>query len=316
MKNIQLKAMAKYAITILTILVFGIIGFLIVNNRIISRKSTDYNEIPVKEINYFIAEERNISNILVLDAYVVANPIFRITAPIDGVLVKLNDDSVGIQDPKSEVVSTIDLPASSKIERFLVTPGTKVTEGLPILNARYVGFALQATVESNRIYRLIEGILSARGQITNGPGPFESSLLGTPFVLGSGSIYEEQGEAGGSDNFDNTTRNFFLGGDIQITDSSQGVVVITAIPKDLVLLEGLPGLLALTLSEVEKAVVLPIEAVAGISQKGQVYVDDNGERVLREVSIGITDGSYVQITRGLTPGEKVLLPSPSIENLK
>lgn len=316
MKNLKLKVMAKYVVIVLAIVAFVIIGLFFIRDSIIPQELTHFNEMPIENMDYFIAEERDISNILVLDAYVVANPVFRITAPFDGVLVKMNDGSIGIQDSKSEVINTIDLPKSSKIERFLVTPGTKVTEGLPILNARYVGFALQATVDSDRIYRLNKGIISARGQITNGPGPFDSPLLGTPFVLGNGSSYVEQGEADVGNNFDNTTSNFFLGGDIQITDSSQGVVVMAAIPEDLVLLEGLPGLLALTLTEVERAVVLPVEAVAGISQKGQVYVDDNGKRVLRDVSIGITDGSYVEITKGLSPGEKVLLPSPGIENLR
>lgn len=247
-----------------------------------------------------MAEIRSITSVLVLEAIVVANPLYRIAAPLDGTIEMAKVDLCGAEP--------ICLPQSSRIESLLVPPGTTVKAGLPILNVRHFGFALQSILPPEKTYRLYDGIISARGEITNGPGPFDCLVLGTPFVPGAGGYMIGNGEI--------ETEDSSPVGGIQVTDSNQGVVVIAAVPPGIKLLEGAPGLLALTTAEVKDAVVLPIEAVAGISQRGQVYVEDKGERVLRNVSLGITDGSYVQITSGLRGGEKIILPSPSITNLQ
>lgn len=273
-------------------------------------------------------EIRSLTSVLVLEAFVVANPLYRIAAPLDGTIVRLNSGCIGILPEDGDWINSsssrdgsfemakvdlrgaepICLPQSSRIESLLVPPGTTVKAGLPIFNVRHFGFALQSILPPEKTYRLYDGIISARGEITNGPGPFDCHVLGTPFVPGAGGYMIGNGEI--------ETEDSSPVGGIQVIDSSQGVVVVAAVPPGIKLLEGAPGLLALTTAEVKDAVVLPIEAVAGISQRGQVYVEDKGERVLRNVTLGITDGSYVQITSGLRGGEKIILPSPSITNLQ
>ncbi|MBS3942656.1 MAG: hypothetical protein KGZ32_00235 [Dethiobacter sp.] len=306
------------------------------------------------------AETRTMTSVLVLDANVVANPQFRVTAPADGILVDMGKNRFGVRPaaknsadserlvlardgitkddraalgkelPKG-LIEQISLPQNSVIEHLLVLPGAKVTAGLPVFNARYTGFALQAIVPPEKLHRLFEGIISARAEITNGPGLFDSPILGTPFVPGAGGYildpdYEEGNEDNDEDyeednnednyNGDNNAGYLLFGGAIQVTDFTQGVVVIAAAPANLRLLEGAPGLLALTTAKVTNAVVLPIEAVAGISRRGQVYLYQDGQRLLRDVTLGITDGSYVEITSGLRAGDQVIVPSPGIANLR
>lgn len=298
------------------------------------------------------AELRPISSVLVFDASLVANPIFRLPAPSDGVVSKLADGRVAIKGALDTTAQPIAPPPSSKIISLLVEPGTTVTAGLPIIDAQYTGFALQVKVPPEKVFRLNSGIISARGEITNGPGPFDSSVLGIPFVPGSGGYAEP--EAPGADSApapaavsgdstaaagqgdstatapaapapvngtaSTTTKPVPIGvqtgWSTSFSGAAEGVVVIGAIPTDLKVLEGLPGLLALKVAETTDAVALPVEAVAGISQRGQVYVEEGGKRALRDVTLGLTDGSYIQILSGIDAGEKVFLPAPSIANLK
>lgn len=309
MQNAKLWRLGKYAGLVL-IVGTAMVGAIMLVMKATPKNINEIGKTTTQVVQSVTAEVRPITSVLVLEASVVANPMFRMTAPIEGTLVKLSDGSIGIETAKNKTVQPIELPPSSKIVNLLVPSGTTVTAGLPVLNAKYLGFVLQATVAPEKIYRLYNGIVSARGEIMNGPGPFASPILGTPFVSGAGGNTEVTENSGG--NKPNTSQ----GGQFQVIDSTQGVVVVAAAPSDLRLLEGSRGLLALTVAEVPNAVVLPVEAVAGISQRGQVYVDDRGKRVLRDVVLGITDGSYIQITSGLSAGEKIILPSPSITNLK
>jgi len=220
------------------------------------------------------------------------------------------------------------LPVNSRAIGLLVPPETTVAAGLPILLAQYTGFALQGTIPKEKIYRFSNGIISAKGEITNGPGPFDAKVLGTPFMPETNSYFEPLtlpqsevtttvSETASLENMPTPkaeTNN--QAPPINTPNTAEGIVVVAAIPSGLKLITGMPGLLALKIAEVENAVAIPLEAVAGSSQRGQVFVKDKDRKVLREVTLGISDGSYIQITSGLRQGEEVVLPSPSIVNLK
>ncbi len=307
--------------TIVTLLVAGAVTLaaIFLSSPAGSRRNEINGKAPGRGTSIVTAEVRPISSVLVLDANVVANPVFRIVAPADGKVVKLSDGRIGLQTANDSTAQPISLPPHSKVVGLLVASETTVKAGLPIINASYAGFALQASVPPDKIYRLYNGIISARGEITNGPGPFDATILGIPFAPGSGGSAESVAAGNQANSTGTDIQNAAGGpdgiGSAQVGDGTQGVIVVAAAPTDLRLLEGLPGLLALKTAEAT-GVALPVEAAAGISQRGQVYVDQKGKRVLRDVTLGITDGSYVQIKSGLRAGEKVLLPSPSIVNLK
>lgn len=322
-----------------------------------------------------VAEERRITSVLTLDAFVVVNPFIRIAAPESGVLVLMSKGRVGIiPDSESEPVP-VALPDGAEIISLLVKPGTRVTEGLPIINAQYTGMAMQATILPEQIYRLYGGIISAKAQVNVGPGPFDTSVLGVPYPVGAitlpdaslvgaaslsrsaspseAALLSRPGLAGVSlssapalsanvapaifhpgqarlitcdeSSWDDDDSAYSIGPSSETSsfpvvtssppDYSAGVVVIVRAPADLHLIEGMPGRVALVTAE-STGVALPIAAVAGISEKGQVYVvATDGSVKLRDVTLGITDGSYVEITSGLAAGEVVQMPSPSIVTL-
>lgn len=273
------------------------------------------------------ADTRTISSVLVLDAAVVANPIVRIPAPSDGIVERRADGCITIRAVAKRRAELVPLPPSSTVVNLLVMPGTKVRAGLPIVDVQYAGFALQASLPPEKMYRLYGGILSAQGEITNGPGPFPCRILGVPFPPGTGiQIAWEPPVASDSGTAPSTGASSPAASvqageadarvSYRVGEIGQGVIVLGSTPSALRLIEGLPGLLAIRTAEASGVVALPVQAVAGVSQRGQVYVVSKGVRVVREVTLGITDGTYIQIVSGLRAGEVVALPSPSIANLR
>jgi hypothetical protein len=71
------------------------------------------------------------------------------------------------------------------------------------------------------------------------------------------------------------------------------------------------AILAVTTARALNVLVLPVQAVAGSSQNGKVrLVLANGATEDREVSLGITDGSLIEIKTGLKEGDVVQVPGP------
>jgi multidrug efflux pump subunit AcrA (membrane-fusion protein) len=57
----------------------------------------------------------------------------------------------------------------------------------------------------------------------------------------------------------------------------------------------------------EDVLVVPVTAVQGAVQKGNVWVvGADGTQEQREVTLGLTDGEQVEIREGLTEGEQVM----------
>jgi multidrug efflux pump subunit AcrA (membrane-fusion protein) len=68
----------------------------------------------------------------------------------------------------------------------------------------------------------------------------------------------------------------------------------------------------------ENVLVVPVTAVQGAVQKGNVWVvGDDGTQEERAVSLGLTDGELVEVREGLTEGEQVLqfvpVPDDTVE---
>lgn len=282
------------------------------------------------------ADERRISSVLTLDAVVVVNPFVRISAPSSGTLVTLTRGRVGIVPAGERRAVPVELPPDTEIVSLLVKPGTKVRKDLPIINARYTGFALQAIVAPELIYRLYDGVRSARAQVQPGPGPFEASVIGIPYPQGAIALPESPGPDGLAPVSSRTSqpRIVLCGGEPEYEsepppakasgetstfpvvtappgDAATGLVVIASLPADVRVIEGLRGTLTVTTAE-DTGVALPLEAVAGVVDRGQVYLVRDGEAVKVDVTLGITDGSYVRILSGLAVGDVVQIPSPSI----
>lgn len=152
------------------------------------------------------------------------------------------------------------------------------------------GYQLQSTVTSDAIaYQLATSEpYRVRAVINGRAGGFECSWSGV--VAGDVPVSSGEQPVQG-----------------ERPESSAGVTVACDIPEDVVVVQGLTGVMAIALESPQKVPTLPRTAVFGSQQSGVVIVvSDTGERQRREVTLGESDTQYVEIVSGLQPNEKVL----------
>ena len=134
-------------------------------------------------------------------------------------------------------------------------------------------FLLQAEIDPVELaYQLIEEPVGVKGSITGGPAGFDCAWAG----LGVGV----DGRA----------------------------VMQCRIPDDIVVVEGLGGMMGVQLESPTTAIALPITAVRGTVDRGEVVVvHSDGSTEVRSVELGAQDSFSVQILSGLEEDEEVLL---------
>lgn len=136
------------------------------------------------------------------------------------------------------------------------------------------GFALEAAVSPEALaYQLLDPPVGIRALIQGGPTGFECAWLG---------LVQSQ-ETG-------------------------GMATRCQIPAEIEVVAGLPGTMVLQLAEPTEVQALPISAVVGSNQTGQVIVAAaDGTTSVRQVELGTGDTFYIEITAGLEPDETVFL---------
>ncbi len=98
----------------------------------------------------------------------------------------------------------------------------------------------------------------------------------------------------------------------EVKNSIKGFQVEALIDKpDPRLRPGMSVNLVIPVAQASDAVSVPIGAVfKGTGDQRVVYVQNGGDTERREVSIGVTNMDYAQITEGLNAGETILLVEP------
>ncbi|MGY5054069.1 hypothetical protein ACWDFR_08340 [Streptomyces sp. 900105755] len=231
----------------------------------------------------------NISNVLSMDAELITRPHYEVPAPLEGAfssdvhkgqMVDAGDTLGVIRGSGKE--AKIVAPAPARVGEIFVSSGEAVPEGIAVIELQDRGFALQSAVAPSDRYRLtaLGPDNTVRASIDNGPGPFVCPPLGGP-----------QRDADGN------------------------LSVLCAVPKNIKVFAGLKGLMAVSLEKRKNALTLPISAVAGSAQAGQVNLVENSSRtVLRDVQLGITDGVRIEIRSGLSEGQRVTSRAPALDS--
>jgi hypothetical protein len=200
----------------------------------------------------------------------------------------------------------ISAPEGSAFARALVSPDVRVPIHYPIAEARLEGFALRGTVEGAAIYRLYSQPTSARGQILQGPGPFDCQLLNRVPTSDDPAATQEIAITGGA------TEGTPGSSDAEGFASAGALSVLCAVPRGIEVFAGMPAVVALTTAAVRDVLVLPVEAVAGAARHGEVLLETPNGVEVREVELGPTDGLRIQIVRGLAKGDVVRIPGPDL----
>jgi len=213
----------------------------------------------------------------------VAGPVdFQITADVDGSILVDDIGNMLLRDASGKSLKISD-DKDVSYEPLLET-GSNAVAGLPIAQAKFDSFALVATIEGADLLRMVEKPSGVRAQISGLGAPFPCELLderpSSPAALEVG----------------------------------QPRFVGCKIPRDQKVISGLRGLIAIQFASRTDVLVLPVEAVAGTLESGSVFIEEGGSRVEKQVRLGASDGHNIEIISGLTEGQEVSFPSPSLYN--
>jgi hypothetical protein len=202
---------------------------------------------------------------------------FVVTAHLGGAL-DLQDDGATIIGPDG-TRNPVRLPASAHIDEWLVPDGGDVTTALPIARATYTGFALVSPVVGADLLKFTTPPSLVDAQVDGGGAPFKCDLLDAfPSRLN------------GEDSF-----------------------IACIIPNDQPVVTGMNGLVSSSFAGATAVPTLPVEAVAGSMTSGSVYKRmPDGSAAETRVELGLNDGVRVQVLSGVSPGDEVYLPAPSI----
>jgi hypothetical protein len=231
----------------------------------------------------------DISEVITLTGTVVPAPDFTIDASRIGTVVETANLTASSHVAAGTILfrqggQVIRTPVAATIVSWLVPSMSPVAANLPIVLLRYSGFGMVASLSASDSYRILAGALTARAEISNGPGPFDCSVVSsaTNTTSTSGSSY--------------------------LTTPSLTCLV----PLSVTAFSGLGGLMSMTSGRAMNSLLLPTTAVAGTVGQGQVSVVSAGKVHVVTVELGVTNGGVVQIKSGLRLGETVLATSPAI----
>jgi macrolide-specific efflux system membrane fusion protein len=233
----------------------------------------------------------SVTEVLTLPATLIAMPKFDVPSTRNGLVTR------AILTPGATVKAgqrlfsigsePVRSPARGTFLRWLVMDASDVGAGAPVAELVYPGFGESISLPPGAAYRLLNGTWAARANITGGPGPFECPLLQRPG--------DSQSAVAQSEN------------------AATGPTAVCAVPLDVRAYAGLEGTVAIQSGLANNVLVLPQEAIAGSAQRGEVtVVDKTGRTRIQEVGLGMSNGSTVEITKGLAEGDRVLSTAPAL----
>ena len=233
-------------------------------------------------------------------------------------------------DDDSAVDVTVPLPPVGIDQRATVS--LKETTIVPVVSANgtvmnYDGtWMLEAPATSADVaYRLLDPPVAVRAQINGGPSGFLCpwvglGQVGVPGTATESNEHETTSATPEAHLPDRNGINAFVPLDAEpgqpqqpgTTDTNPvpntgNVTMRCAIPDDVRVAAGMSGLMVLQMGQPHDAQALPVTAVVGAVDQGQVViVHDDDSTEVRTVQLGVSDIYNIEITGGLDPDEVVL----------
>ncbi|WP_025158345.1 efflux RND transporter periplasmic adaptor subunit [Leifsonia aquatica] len=221
---------------------------------------------------------------------------------------------VKVETPRDPLVSTGPDGSQTVTERKPLVTYTAVTapiagtlSELPVLSGQTVAigdkagavapptFSVTGSLPPEQQYRLVDRPDSASVAVKGGPAPFTCTGLSISTPPATASDAPAGGAAPGA--------NGGSGG-----GSTATATVRCAVPGDVRVFAGLSADITISAGKAEGVLTVPTTAVKGSAEKGIVFVPDEagGDPKQVEVTLGLTDGTSVQITGGLAEGDSIL----------
>ncbi|WP_448061856.1 efflux RND transporter periplasmic adaptor subunit [Cellulomonas hominis] len=271
------------------------------------------------------AETGTITNTVTLPASVTADPAQPVRATLAGTVTKVlvtTGQAVAADTPVLEIRSETPVDPTvttdpetgmqtvtenrPKVRRATVTAGLAGTVTVTVLVDQVVSvgdtvgsvapgtLSVTGTLTADQQYRLIGAPGEAQVTLKGGPAPFTCTGL----RIGAAA----PADAPGTD-------------PAQATDATTPSGQVTcAIPPEVTAFAGLGADIAITNGTAEDAVLVPVTAVQGSVQSGNVWVPlPDGTSEQRAVTLGLNDGEHVQVVDGLAAGDELLEFIPVVD---
>lgn len=286
---------------------------------------------------------QDLTNRMSLSGTVTIGPVFGLVSPVAGQVRYLDVRPPRTTPTGPTRVATVwangkahhvAVPAGAVFAGRLVDDRSTVPAGMPIVSAKHVGYGIVAEIDGARAYQLSDSPATVRAQISNGPGPFTCTVLGTIAALPAGVIpppptqppatqppatqqppmQQPARQSGGPP----TPAAPAPGGSGSGPGASQGSAatgprLVCTAPATVRLINGASVSVEVVTEKAVNVLVLPVEAVAGGQGAGKVdVVLPDRTRQTRDVVLGLTDGRVVEIRSGLTGDEEIAVPGPDL----
>ncbi|TFD92654.1 hypothetical protein E3T61_05995 [Cryobacterium lactosi] len=213
-------------------------------------------------------------------------------------------DPVETTDPATGMVSSsqpkpavtfekVYAPADGVLSALTVIHGQSVAIGDTTGQVAPPSHSVSGSLSPEQQYRLVTQPTEASIAITNGPAPFTCTGLRISTPLAGA-------DAGG------TGADPASGTDTGGTGGASGTTVSCAIPAEVTVFPGLAAQITIAGGKVENVLVVPTTAVKGSAETGIVwFVLPDGSTEERPVTLGMNDGTSVQVLTGLAEGDLI-----------
>lgn len=226
------------------------------------------------------------------DAVAVGAPLLEVTleTPQDPLVTtnkETGEETMTERKPKI-TRSTMTATTAGTVATFTAIKDQEVTVGDTFAAISPGTLSITASMLPEQQFRLLTIPSEGSVTVTGGPAPFTCTALrmGTAAAADPTDGAEMTGEAPGA---------------------APSASITCAVPAGVTVFAGLAAKLEVTAGAAEDAVLVPITAVQGSVETGNVWlVGADGEPVETAVKLGITDGTQVQIVEGLAVGDVVL----------
>ena len=239
-----------------------------------------------EQVPSLVVGRSDLESVVTLDATAIPAPQFAITSAARGSFRRERALAPGARVRAGQTVgwqgtTQIKSPVDAILVRWEAPGEVELPKNTPLAYLKYVGFALKARVPQELLYRMYSGPQNAKGQVSNGPGPFNCQLLGASPEPGA--------------------------------DGSISPQVLCAVPDSTDVYEGSAAVVAVATAQRTNVVSIPVGAVAGDALRGTVLKVVHGKVVEASVDLGISDGVNVEITKGLSVGDQILAVGPDLK---
>lgn len=225
------------------------------------------------------------------------DPIFQIKS--EGADTQLGEtDEDAEEDPKPRPrYHTVVASKAGKVDSFAKDVGDSVAKGDVVATVTRTTFRATGSIKPVELYRLLKMPKSATVTITGGPAPFKCGDLAIGGPADTGTPVEEDEEfIPGED----------MGGGGAEGNGGGGTTISCRVPDDVKVFDGLAMTMSIDAGRAEDVLVVPVTAVRGLVDSGTVWVLDDGRPTERKVELGLSDGTVIEVTKGLKEGEAVL----------